>query len=384
MKKNIINLALIAVVVLFILVVAGCDTHKESVSDKNIDKVTVTDLEGRTVTLKYPVERIIILESSRTDELSAIYGEGFEDKIVGWDNDLKVNAGDAYQMYIEKYPKMADIPDVGSLDDNTFSIEKVISLKPDVVIMHSWQFMWCEDAANDAISKLEQAGTPVVFVDFFMEPLTNSTKSMLLLGEIMGREQRAKKIVDFYNEITDDVYSRLDKINSDKPDVYFEYASKGPNVYGITSGNVDWGSIVKKAGGNNIAEPLLGNKSEALNPEYLLDKNPEVIILTGRNWSTPGSLRMGYTTSLDHAKGTMDPFIQRPGWNTIDAVKNHRVYGIYHGYGFSIYNFAALQALATWFYPEEFKDVDPNNTLKEYHEKFMPIDYTGTFFFSYY
>ncbi len=40
--------------------------------------------------------------------------------------------------------------------------------------------------------------------------------------------------------------------------------------------------------------------------------------------------------------------------------------------------------MAKWFYPEEFKDVDPNVALKEYHDKFMPIDYTGTFLYSYY
>jgi len=383
MLQTNLKIFLMIIVVCF-LAVTGC-ANNNGQPGENTDRteITVTDLEGRSVTLNYPVERVILMESSKTAEFSAICGDGFAEKIVGWDNDFKNNAGDGYQNYLNKYPQLADIPDVGSLDDSTFSIEKVISLQPDVVIMHSWQFMWCGDAIKDALAKLEQAGIPVLFVDFYMEPMTNSTRSMLLLGEIMGEKQRAQEIVDFYNDRVDAVYSRLAGINGNKPDVYIECASKGPDDYGISYGNVGWGSIVSKAGGNNIAEPPLGEKSEALSPEYLVDNNPDIIILTGRHWSTPGSLRLGYVTSPDEARSTMEPFIRRPGWNTIDAVKNNRVYGIYHGYCFSVYNFAALETMAKWCYPEEFKDLDPDTTLKEYHDRFMPIGYTGTFLYHY-
>lgn len=376
---------LLMIILACLLAVTGCANNNGQFggSAKRVEIITVTDLEGRSVTLNYPAERVILMESSKTAEFSAICGDSFADKIVGWDNDFKNNAGDGYQIYLNKYPQLADIPDVGSLDDNTFSIEKVVSLQPDVVIMHSWQFMWCGDAIKDALAKLEQAGIPVLFVDFYMEPMTNSTGSMLLLGEIMGEKQRAQEIVDFYNDRVDAVYSRLAGINGNKPDVYIECASKGPDDYGISYGNVGWGSIVTKAGGNNIAAPPLGEKSEALSPEYLVDNSPDIIILTGRHWSTPGSLRLGYVTSTDEARSTMEPFIRRPGWNTIDAVKNNRVYGIYHGYCFSVYNFAALEAMAKWFYPGEFEDIDPDATLKEYHDRFMPIGYTGSFLYHY-
>ena len=93
---------------------------------------------------------------------------------------------------------------------------------------------------------------------------------------------------------------------------------------------------------------------------------------------------MGYTSTAEDTKNTMDAYISRSGWNTINAVKNHNVYGIYHGYCFSIYNFVALETFAKWFYPEEFKDIDPNATIREYHEKFMPVEYNGTFMYSYY
>lgn len=386
MEKIDIKIVAIVIVACLIMAAAGFvifNTGKP-ISKANNSKITVTDMEGRMVTMNYPVERIIMTESSRTTELSAIYGDGFEDKIVGWDDDFKKFAGDGYQCYVKKYPMMADVPDVGLVEDGTFSVEKVILLKPDVVIMHNWMYSYNEESTKDVVSKLDRAGIPVLFVDFYLDPMNNTTESMLLFGKILGKEQRAQEIVSFYNSRTNAVYSRLANIQGNKPDVYIEVGIKGPSDYGDSFGNIAWGSMIPKAGGNNIAEPLLGNKDEPISPEYIVDHNPDVIILTGRNWSMPGSLRLGYTTSADVAKNTMAPFLQRPGWNTLDAVKNHRVYGIYHGYCLSIYNFVALEAMAKWFYPEEFKDVDPNATLKEFHEKFMPVEYTGTFLYSYY
>lgn len=384
MRERFTILAVLAsVLVIFMaFTVPGCVT--KGVTGDQAKTITVTDMEGRSVTVKAPVERIVLMESSKTHELAAIDGAGIVDKIVGWDNDFKDNAGDGYVKFVEKYPELADIPNVGSLDDNTFSVEKVIALNPDVVIMHNWEFMWSGDATKEALAKLEQAGIPVVFVDFYMDPMVNSTKSMLLLGQILGKEQRAKEIVDFYDQHVNTVYSRLAKNVGPKPGVYIETGYNGPETYGITEGDVGWGSIVKKAGGDNIAETLLGNTSKAISPEFLVNQSPDIIILTGRNWSTPGSIRMGYTSTAADTKSTMDAYVARPGWNTINAFKNRNVYGIYHGYCFSIYNFVALEAFAKWFYPEEFKDIDPNATIREYHEKFMPIEYDGTFMYSYY
>ena len=381
--STVVAISIVIVVAVAIgFAVSGNTFNKPAGPEKS--GMTLTDMEGRTVTLNSPVERIVLMESSKTAELAAIAGDGFAEKIVGWDNDIKQNAGDEYAMFVARYPQLAEIPDVGSLDDGTFSIEKVISLKPDVVIMHNWQFMWAGDATRDALAKLELAGIPVVFVDFYMDPMVNSTKSMLLLGKILDREERATEIVDFYNNHVDAVYSRLATMNGTKPSVYVEQGYRGPSEYDITEGDAGWGSIVKKAGGDNIAEPLLGKSGKPLNPEYLISKSPDIIILTGRNWSTPGSIRMGYTSTPEDTRRTMDGYLARPGWDSINAVKNQKIYAIHQGYTFSVYNFIMLEAFAKWFYPEEFKDVDPDATIKEYHDRFMPIDYSGTFVCSYY
>ncbi|MGD6851760.1 MAG: ABC transporter substrate-binding protein [Candidatus Bathyarchaeia archaeon] len=386
MVKSIYKIAVVLVVILVASTagfVAYNGTFNNSGTNTGKTTITVTDMQNRTMVLNAPVERIILLESSKTEELIALDGN-IADKIVGWDKDFENNAGDGYAIFVEKYPQLADIDDVGALDDNTFSVEKAIALKPDVVIMHSWMYVWCEDAVKDALSKLTSAGIPVVFVDFYMEPIANSPKSMLLLGQILGQEDRAQDIVDFYNSHVESVYSRLANISDVKPTVYVEQGLKGPSEYDITEGDEGWGSIVKMAGGNNIAESLLGKSSKALSPEYVIDQSPDIIVITGRHWSNPGSVKMGYTATASDTKSTMDGYIARSGWDTINAVKNHKVYAIYQGYTFSVYSFVELEAFAKWFYPQEFQDINPDATIRQYYEQFMPIDFSGTFIFSYY
>jgi iron complex transport system substrate-binding protein len=346
-------------------------------------KITVTDLVGRTVTVNAPADRIVLTESSHAVEVAAILGDSFTEKIVGWDGDFEVNAGDAYAKYLEKYPQMKDIAVVAEGND-PISVEKVVALKPDVVLMHIWQRMYYGDAIMDIVDKLDQAGIPTVFLDFYVDPMANSTKSMLLMGKILGNEQRAQEIVDFYNQQTDLVYSRLANITDAKPNVYIEIASATPPEYGSSNGDVAWGAIIKKAGGNNIAESLLGQDERPVSAEYVISKNPDIAILTGQNWSTPGSVKLGYFTDADLARSIMTPWLERPGWETLNAVKDHKVYGIYTGYCYSIYNFVALEAFAKWFYPDQFSDVDVNAVLADFHARFQPIDYSGTFVFSYY
>jgi iron complex transport system substrate-binding protein len=346
--------------------------------------ITVTDFQDRSVTIKAPVERFILLESSKLPEITALLSDDFLGRLVGWDNDFQLNAGDGYARFVQKYPALADVPDVGSMYEGTMSIEKVIDLKPDVVIAQKWMFVFGEEATRAALDRLDQAGIPVVFLDFWADPLKNSTESMRLLGRIFGREERAAEIVDFYNKQLALVTDHLQTTTSVNPSVYIECAYKGPAEYGLSYGDVAWGLIIKAAGGDNIATALLGDTAKALSPEYVLEKSPETVILTGRNWETAGSLRMGYLASVDQVKSTMTPFVERPGWDGLKAVKNKKVYGIYHGFCFSIFNYAAVQALAAWFHPEAFKEFDPEASLKEFHALFLPVEYGGTFLFSYY
>ncbi len=115
-----------------------------------------------------------------------------------------------------------------------------------------------------------------------------------------------------------------------------------------------------------------------MNPEYLLKANPDVIIISGSyRPETPGSMKLGYHSNTEESRRLLNAFTERQGWNTLNAVKNDRVYSIYHPFVSRIHNFVAIPAFAKWFYPDEFKDLDPEKIFKEFHQKFLPVDYSG-------
>lgn len=76
----------------------------------------------------------------------------------------------------------------------------------------------------------------------------------------------------------------------------------------------------------------------------------------------------------------MQTYAQRPGWSELNAVKNGRMYALYHDLSRHIFDFAGLQFFAKTIHPDLFDDLDPDAALREFHEKFYPVEYTGTWF----
>lgn len=370
------NSSIVSAIIFIIIILATGIFLLSGSPEKSTENntITVTDFAGRNVSLKVPVERVVLGSSRDLHEFAAIEGEDFSKKIVGWGPDLKDTDKDTYDKFKEKYPEIENIPDVGSFSKGTFSVEKVVSLNPDLVTIPLWDY----EKAKEDIKKLEQAGIPVIVIDFWAKPLENPPKSVILMGKLLGEEKRANDIANFYNDQTNIVYSRITKITRQKPTVYVECGWKGPDTYGNSYSNVGWGELINRSGGSNIAENF-SEQMPTINPEFLLDQDPDIIIISGANWpAAPNSLRLGYYTKEDNSRDLLKGYLNRPGWNTLEAVQNENVYGVFHGCCFRIYNYAALQAFAKWFYPEDFKDIDPEAGIKEYHERFMPIDYNGT------
>lgn len=371
-KKIWVGITVMVVVLLMIVGFIGC-AQKPVVQEKK-DTITVTDIAGRKVSVKVPVERVVLGSSRDLHEFAAVVGPDFSKKIVGWGPDLRTADNDTFKKFADKYPEIKDIPEVGYYGNQNFSIEKVVSLDPDLIIFTMFDY----DSSKSDLTRFEQAGIPVVFTDFYQKTLENSTKSITLLGKLLGKEKRAEEIKDFYNDQTNVVYSRIDKINKTKPKVYIESGWKGASEYGRTYSDLGWGPIANKASGDNITKDFT-SESATVTPEFLIDADPDIIIITGSNWvETPDSVKLGYYANKNTARDLLQGYLKRLGWNTLKAVQNKEVYSIFHTYDSRIYSFAGLQALAKWFYPNEFSDIDPEASIIEYHERFLPIDYSGT------
>lgn len=349
--------------------------------------IVLTDIAGRTVTIDMPVERIILGEARQIYIAAALQPGNPFNKIVGWRNDLRRFDADTYNKYMEIFPEVADIPEFGSPYSGEFSVENAIALQADVVTLNLGGLERAKEAGM--IDQLAAVGIPVVVIDYRQFPLENTVPSTILLGRLFDQEERAQEIVDFYLQQVNKVYSRIEGIEKDKPTVLLDTAAgiQGAENCCRTYGRANLGLMVERAGGINIGSELVPGWSGTLNPEQIFVADPDVIIATGSNWFTYNPegdfVSLGYFTDPADARMRLQALGQkRPGWTELTALNQGRHHVVWHQFYNSPYNFVVLQQFAKWFYPEEFADMDPVANFAEFHDRFLPISYSGAFFVS--
>ncbi len=327
------------------------------------DPIDVTDILGNRLILEKPCSRLVA--SFFFEEIFAL---GAQDKIVGWTREYwKGRRQWTWEKYVnESGFGVEAIPDVGKTTSGATNCEIIASLNPDLFLapfrlpkIETW---------------LEKYGIPVLHVDFHTKK--NICNSIRQMGAVLGRQERAKELIDFYTEQTRKVASVVSTIpDEERPTVYIEV---GINPYGTFGSGYMFGNTVSAAGGKSIADGFGIVKTGTISPEHLLKANPDIIIITSANWAEKGHCGppMGYyATGLDRDLATAK--LNRPGWSELRAVKNRQVFFIHHGLSRHIYDFVALQYFAKWFFPEKFKTLDPEDTWKTFHKRFLPVPYSG-------
>ncbi len=340
--------------------------------------ITVTDVKGRTVTVPKIPERIVL--GFYYEDYLAIAGPGSLDKVVAlslstW-KDWRPNQFAAYEKAL---PKLASIPDVGNTEDSTFSIEKVIAAKPDLLILAAWSY----DALGEGIKQIEAAGIPIVTLDYNAQTVEKHVASTLALGKLLGTEDRAEKLADNYKHAFEDIDARIKKAGPTTKKVYVELAQKGPSEVGNSYGSSMWGALIDQLGGQNIAKGQIGNWGP-LSPEYVLAKKPDLVFLAGSEWlSKPQAVTVGFGADPAVARARMAAYVARPGWSDLPAVKNADIYAIYHGGARTLSDYVYAQYIAKQLYPDAFKDVDPARNIRDYYEKWLPVKADGVFVLPY-
>ena len=283
--------------------------------------------------------------------------------------------GSQWRTYIAHNPKIAELADVGEVGSGTFSIETAVAAKPDVAIIAAWQFK----AMGDAVKKLEAVGIPVVAVDYNAQTVEKHVASTMLIGKILGKTNRAKKLADQYKNAVADVLERVKKAGGEPKNVYVELGRKGAAEIGNTYGNGMWGGVIDMAGGKNIAKGLIENWGP-LNPEYVIAANPQAIFIAGSYWAkSEKAVLMGFGVTKVATRARLAPYAKRPGWGKLEAVKSGEIHALYHCGARTLYDFAFLQYIAKVLHPDAFQDVDPVANHKKFYDEWLPIEANGTF-----
>ncbi|CCN38477.1 putative ABC-type Fe3+-hydroxamate transport system, periplasmic component [Vibrio nigripulchritudo SO65] len=354
-----------------------------SIFSVSAQPIEVVDLAGRSVTIPKVPKKIILGEGRMMYTLALLEkGNPFE-RVVGWKDDLMKWDPDAYRAYLSKFPQAENITNLGSPYSNDFSIEKVITLNADLMILNLGNLLKAKETG--LIEKLEKVGVQVIFVDFRQRPTQNTVPSIYLLGQALGRVNEANQFINYYQKHMKMVYGRVvSKKEEDKPIVFIDRAAGfNPDKCCSTFGSANLGRLVDEAGGINWGSRKFSGFSGKVNPEAIFAEDPDVIIGTGANWSEAkpdtAAVLFGYEATKEKAQQRLKKLSERKGWPTLSSVKNKKFYSVYHQFYNSPYHFVALLTFAKWFYPNDFKDVDPEKIFVELHDKFLPIDYSGVF-----
>ena len=336
--------------------------------------ITVTDAIGRSVTLAKPAERVAL--NFNFEEFTAVAGKEGWQKVVGisrapWESWRPV----IFARYSAVIPNLAAMPDIGHSDDGTFSAEKIISLRPDVLIMAEWAYQ-TQKTARDQI---EAAGIPIVVIDYNAQQVERHVASTLALGTIMGTEARAQELATLYKTQYDDILARVARAKGPKPKVYVELGQAGADTIGNTYNGTMWGKILTTLGAENIATDKIPGPWGPLAAEATLAANPDVIFMAGSSWvNRPKAVRTGYDTPVETTRESLKQYTARPGWDGLTAIQKGRLHAIEHGLCRTLFDYVAMQYIAKQLYPQEFADVDPVDSFRAYHAKYLPVPFSGT------
>jgi iron complex transport system substrate-binding protein len=338
--------------------------------------ITITDAFRRQVSLPKPAERVVL--AFYLEEFTAIGGAAAWDRVVGFrKHQWAVNRAKTYERFVKAIPRLDALPDVGLGENEVLVPERVLELRPDLVIVPPWAIQG-SGAVTDAI---EAAGIPIIVADYNAQTVDKHVASTLAIGQAIGAGERARELADLYRDRIADIGRRAQAHRGPKPNVYIEIGWLGPNEFGSTYKNTMWGRMLDSIGADNIANEAVAQAAGfvPIAPEKVLAARPEHVFITGSSWANrPHAVRLGYDVDLDTARQTLRPYLARPGWSELPAVKVGNVYTVEHSLIRSLTDWISLQYIAKQLYPEQFAAIDPIASLKEFHERFLPVSFAGT------
>lgn len=380
--------------VLMVFIFAGCssgqgssesaDTQESNAvsaeNESSSESFTITDVMDREVTFDSQPETFIVANyifnfllvggSDSLDQVVGMTKDGWEDTRYG-----------EYTVLTEAFPVINDIESIGGYHDDVLNTELILELAPDCLLISQSQYTENETS----ISVWEDAGIHVVVLDYHQMIMENHLNSTEILGRLLGREEIAQELCDTYQNGIEMVQERIATLPDEEKGatVYMELGNMGVGEIGNSYDGMLWGAILDNIGATNIAKGILEDGYGPLDMEYILEQDPEIIIIGGSIWSGDNNgdqMRMGFTIDEDLAQERLAGFADRPLWSNMQAVVNNQIYGVDHGSLRNILDYSFTEYLAKIVYPDLFEDIDPAAEYEEMLNQYLPeIAGSGTF-----
>ena len=335
---------------------------------------TVTDMCGRAVALPPRIERIVLLDARDAVTMALVHPDP-SSLIAGWAGAETFDSDEVRRQY-EIRADGSTVPTVGGQTADTISVETILALAPDLVVATAHIE---PELDNGALTRrLQAAGVPVMFssaasnrpdrADGGNDPIAGVGRLMALWGAVLGREAEAQAFTGFVQERLDFIRRRV--ASADPVKTYLEIQSTYDDCC-WAAGQRIWGDLLALAGGRNLSAvdaPWFAKVAT----EQLIAEAPAVYIASGGAYAT--GLRPAIGPGLDPENGRqgLARLCERTGFDTLPAVRDGRVHGIWTGLiSVQPLNILFVEVAAKWLHPELFADTDPADTLKTLNNRFL-------------
>lgn len=315
MKKEIKKLLAALLAVVMIVTFTAC-TSKTNTAN-------TTKVESGDSTTKYPYTfkdsagREIIIEKEPTKIISGgpaitelVYALGKGSQLVGRTD------------YCDYPEESKSIQSIGTIMEP--NIEKIIELKPDVVLVSA-------HFKEDVAKRIEDLGIKIVVL-YDAKDFNGIYDLINVLGEVVNSQDKANELISSMKKKVEEVSQKVK--DKEKPKVYY-VVDFGKNGDFTATGDTFLGQIIDMAGGNNIAKHATG---WMFSLEKIIENDPEYIVLS-----------KNYVSKND--------FMTTDGYKELSAVKNNKVIEIddnlLNRQGPRIAE--GVEALAKILHPELFK-----------------------------
>jgi iron complex transport system substrate-binding protein len=335
----------------------------------------VVDVLGRHVNVPDQVQRVVLGEGRLISVFALLDRDNPFQRIVGWQADLKKLDPNTYNAYAAKFPHVKDIPLIGQASEQSVSAEAILALKPDLAVFSISGHGPTEH--SPVADTLAQAGIPVLFIDFRVNPVEGTRTSMKALGQALNREAEATAFVDFYNRHLKHITDTLGTVkDSERPSVFLELLAGVWLAPGHTTGKSGLGEVIKMVGGRNIADGVVPGSLGDVSVEYVLKADPDIYIATGNH--EPGLL-LGAGVEEAPARIALQRVLARPEFADLRPIKAGQAHGLWHDFYNSPYNILAIEALAKWINPDKLGSLDRQATMDELNHSFLSMPLAGQY-----
>lgn len=343
MRKHIL-LFTVLLAVFAVLISAGCVTTDSPGDIEGM--ITVTDAFGREVSIPESPEKIAVVGSGSM-RYFVYLGIDLDDVCAVDYQDSKLNKQTFnLRPYSLANPEILEIPEVGAAK-GVVDNEKLLMSGAEIL------FMGGASSSNAEVANeiQEKTGIPVVmfYTGNYVTDAEKIQDTLLMLGEILDKEQRAKDLIAYFDAVEADLKKRVAGLSAGESVYIGGVAYNGyhgldgtdPTYYPFAVLNI------KNAAGEVSSVSQTGYAQ--ISKEKLLEWDPDFIIV---DLSTIQAAEGGALVELKND----------PSYRELTAVKNSMVYTVNPHTSMNVNHETTLANayfIGKLLYPEQFEDIDP-------------------------